>query len=283
MGNVFTLDSVREEVEKEFAPVTVDMGEVGSVILRNVLRVPKLRRDKVFKLIDELEATTKDDKGKAIPEDELGLEHMEKTAGIAVELIRLVSDNDKLADILCTTLEDDVAMALGVFGKWMEITQPGGSRTLAELVDDYGDCIFADLWSEYGVDLGDIFVPESRLTPRKTLILIKELPISSRFFAEKQGGPQFRGWDESRYTMVAIVNAVRALQYTYIAAHSKSRPKAPASYPIPKKTRSSLQEQLAKPGSFAYIVAAQMRAAKKRRAEQSQAQAGQKSDGSPSG
>ncbi|QFG04599.1 tail assembly chaperone [Mycobacterium phage Keziacharles14] len=125
MGNVFTLDSVREEVEKEFAPVTVDMGEVGSVILRNVLRVPKLRRDKVFKLIDELEATTKDDKGKAIPEDELGLEHMEKTAGIAVELIRLVSDNDKLADILCTTLEDDVAMALGVFGKWMEITQPG--------------------------------------------------------------------------------------------------------------------------------------------------------------
>ncbi|QGJ88777.1 tail assembly chaperone [Mycobacterium phage Yecey3] len=269
MGNVFTLDSVREEVEKEFAPVTVDMAE-GSVVLRNVLRVPKLRRDKVFKLIDELEAATKDEDGNEIAVEALGMEHMEKTAGIAVELIRLVSDSDKLGEILCTALEDDVALTLAVFGKWMEVTQPGGSRTLAELVDDYGDMIFADLWSEYGVDLRDIFVPESRLTPRCVLILIKELPIASRFFAEKQGGPQFRGWDESRYTMVAIVNAVRALQYTYVAAHSKSRPKAPAPYPIPKKKTNSLQQQLAKPGSFAYIVAAQMRAARKRRAEQSQ-------------
>ncbi|QFG14934.1 tail assembly chaperone [Mycobacterium phage BogosyJay] len=282
MGNIFTLDSVREEVEREFAPVTVDMPE-GSVVLRNVLRVPKLRRDKVFKLIDDLEAATKDEAGKPIPEDQLGMDHMEKTAGIAVELIRLVADSDKLAEILCGILEDDVALTLAVFGKWMEVTQPGGSRTLAELVDDYGDCIFADLYDEYGVDLGDIFVPESRLTPRKVLILIKELPIASRFFAEKQGGRQFRGWDETRYAMVAIVNAVRALQYTYVVAHSKSKPKAPASYPIPKKARTSLQEQLAKPGSFAYIVAAQMRAAKKRRAELSQAQAAQKSDGSQSG
>ncbi|QGH78026.1 tail assembly chaperone [Mycobacterium phage LoneWolf] len=124
MGNVFTLDSVREEVEREFAPVTVDMAE-GSVVLRNVLRVPKLRRDKVFKLIDELEAATKDEDGKEIPAESLGMEHMEKTAGIAVELIRLVADSDKLGEILCTALEDDVALTLAVFGKWMEVTQPG--------------------------------------------------------------------------------------------------------------------------------------------------------------
>ncbi|QGJ88776.1 tail assembly chaperone [Mycobacterium phage Yecey3] len=124
MGNVFTLDSVREEVEKEFAPVTVDMAE-GSVVLRNVLRVPKLRRDKVFKLIDELEAATKDEDGNEIAVEALGMEHMEKTAGIAVELIRLVSDSDKLGEILCTALEDDVALTLAVFGKWMEVTQPG--------------------------------------------------------------------------------------------------------------------------------------------------------------
>ncbi|QFG12523.1 tail assembly chaperone [Mycobacterium phage Toaka] len=124
MGNVFTLDSVREEVEKEFAPVTVDMAE-GSVVLRNVLRVPKLRRDKVFKLIDELESATKDEDGKEIAPEALGMEHMEKTAGIAVELIRLVSDSDKLGETLCTILEDDVALTLAVFGKWMEVTQPG--------------------------------------------------------------------------------------------------------------------------------------------------------------
>ncbi|AXH48801.1 tail assembly chaperone [Mycobacterium phage Steamy] len=266
MGNVFTLDSVREEVEKEFAPVTVDMAE-GSVVLRNVLRVPKLRRDKVFKLIDDLDAATKDADGKPIPEEELGFEHMERTAESAIELIRLVADSDKLAEILCTVLEDDVALALAVFGKWMEVTQPGGSRTLAELIDEYGDCIFADLMEEYGVDIGDIFVPESRLTPLKVIILIKELPFSSRFYAEKQGGPQFRGWDETRYATVAIVNAVRALQYTYVAAHSKSRPKPPSPFPIPRKAKTSLQEQINKPGTFAHMVATQMRAARKRKAE----------------
>ncbi|QBP31116.1 tail assembly chaperone [Mycobacterium phage Refuge] len=124
MGNVFTLDSVREEVEREFAPVTVDMAE-GSVVLRNVLRVPKLRRDKVFSLIDSLDAATKDEDGKQIPEEELGLAHMEKTAGIAVELIRLVADSDRLGEILCDILADDVALTLAVFGKWMETTQPG--------------------------------------------------------------------------------------------------------------------------------------------------------------
>ncbi|QGJ90174.1 tail assembly chaperone [Mycobacterium phage SheaKeira] len=266
MGNVFTLDSVREEVEREFAPVTVDMAE-GSVVLRNVLRVPKLRRDKVFKLIDDLEAATKDEKGKEIAIESLGMEHMEKTAGIAVELIRLVCDSDKLGEILCGILEDDVALTLAVFGKWMEVTQPGGSRTLAELVDDYGDCIFADLWDEYGVDLRDIFLPESRWTPKSLLVLIKELPMSSRFFAEKQGGPQFRGWDEGRYATVAIVNAVRALQYTYVAAHSKQRPKAPDPFPIPKKKRTTLAEQIAKPGSFAYMVLKLKKAAEKRQKE----------------
>jgi hypothetical protein len=55
-------------------------------------------------------------------------------------------------------------------------------------------------------------------------VLLKGLPLGSRFYSEKRGGQQFRGWNEGRYATVAIVNAVRALQYAHVAAHSKKKP-----------------------------------------------------------
>lgn len=109
------------------------------------------------------------------------------------------------------------------------------------------------------MDLRDIFVPESRLTPLFLLVLIRGLPEDCRFNAERRGGQEFRGWDAGRYAAVASVNAVRALQYTYVAAHSKSRPKAPEPFPIPDKR---VRRKNTGPGSFAYM-AAQRLAAKK--------------------
>lgn len=138
--------------------------------------------------------------------------------------------------------------------------ESGGSATLARLIDQYGDYIAADLMETYRVDLRDIFVPEARLTPKWLLVLIKELPVTSRFYSEKRGGQQFRGWDESRYTLAAIVNAVRALQWTYLSAHMKSNPKPPEPYPTPD--RNTRKKNNNKPGSFASI-AAQMIAAKR--------------------
>ena len=111
----------------------------------------------------------------------------------------------------------------------------GGSRGLAELIDEYGEHLAADLMEYYGVDLRDVLRPESRLTPLYLLTLIRGLPDDSRFNAERRGGPEFRGWDADRYIAVANVNAVRALQYTYIAAHSKNKPKPPEPFPTPDK------------------------------------------------
>ncbi len=138
----------------------------------------------------------------------------------------------------------------------------GGSRGLAELVDEYGEYLAADLQEYYGVDLRDIFVPEARLTPLYLLVLIRGLPEDCRFNAERRGGQEFRGWDTDRYASAAIVNAVRGLQYTYIAAHSKSKPKPPDPFPIPdKQTRRKAKG----PGSFAFIAAQQIAAAKRKR------------------
>lgn len=136
--------------------------------------------------------------------------------------------------------------------------QRGGSATLAALIDDYGDFIAADLQETYNVDLRDLFRPGSGLTPGWVLLLIANLPFGSRFIAQRRGGQQFRGWDESRYALVGVVNAVRALQYTYVAAHSKSKPKPPDPFPTPdrfvRKQRSN---------SFALMAQAQMARARK--------------------
>ncbi len=136
----------------------------------------------------------------------------------------------------------------------------GGSRGLGQLIDEFGEFLAADLLEYYGVDLRDVFVPEARLTPLYLLVLIRGLPEGSRFVAERRGGPEFRGWDTGRYIDVATVNAVRALQYTYVAAHMKKRPPAPEPFPIPDKTF----KKQSGPNSFAFIAAARIAAAKRR-------------------
>lgn len=112
------------------------------------------------------------------------------------------------------------------------------------------------------MDLRDIFVPGSRLTPLYVLVLVQGLPDGSRFYAERRGGPEFRGWDSGRYATVAVVNAVRALQYTYVAAHSKSKPPPPDPFPIPDK---QTRRRATGPGSFAFMAAQQIAAAKRKK------------------
>lgn len=133
----------------------------------------------------------------------------------------------------------------------------GGSSTLGRLIDEYGEFIAADLMEYYRVDLRGLFTGE--LSPGYLLVLITNLPTTSRFYAEQRGGQHFRGWDESRYLMVAVVNAVRALQYTYIAAHSKTRPKPPEPFPTPESLTSK-----PKVNTFALIAAAKMAESKRK-------------------
>jgi hypothetical protein len=111
------------------------------------------------------------------------------------------------------------------------------------------------------VDLRDLFRDDGRLTPLYLLSLIRGLPMESRFNSERRGGQQFRGWDAGRYIDVATVNAVRALQWTYVAAHSKNKPKPPEAFPIPDK---SVRRKNKGPGSFAFIAAQKIAAARRK-------------------
>ena len=118
-NNIFTLDAMREEIEKEFAPFQIEVdGE--KLTLRNLLRVPKNRRDEVYGLLDELSAAQESDEGTLLV--------TEKSAQIALKIIPLVADKEKLARTLVERIEDDLALTLRLFNVWMESTQPGNSE-----------------------------------------------------------------------------------------------------------------------------------------------------------
>lgn len=140
----------------------------------------------------------------------------------------------------------------------------GGSIALAELIDEFGEVLIPDLKHYYQLDLRDLFDPEDPLSPRWVLLHVKNLPLGSSFMAERRGGQEFRGWDESRYINVAFVNGLRTLQHIYIDAHTKGKVKPPEPYPIPDRRKKKSQAET--PGSFANIAKRQIEAKKRRKA-----------------
>ena len=121
MSNIFTLDAMREEIEKEFAPCQFALPDGKIVTLRNLLRVPKKNRELVFGLLDELSALQKTDDEAAGS----GLAATEKSAEIALQILPLVADSEKLGKVLADSIEEDLALTLRVFSVWMDGTQVG--------------------------------------------------------------------------------------------------------------------------------------------------------------
>lgn len=138
----------------------------------------------------------------------------------------------------------------------------GGSIELGRLIDLYADALIADLLQIYQVDLRDVFVDGSGVTPRYLLALIIELPHTSRTVALRRGGAEFTGWSEDRYIQVGIYNALRELTYVTIAANTdkKHKPRPPKPYPLPVEKAIKKSH---KPGSFGYMALATMNQVKK--------------------
>lgn len=120
MSNIFTLDAMREEIEREFAPFQIDV-DGKTLTLKNLLRVPRKNRDEVYSLLDEMAEIQR-----AAEDDESsGLSSTEKSAQIALHILPLVSDKPALAERLVEEIQDDLALTLRVFSSWMDKTQAG--------------------------------------------------------------------------------------------------------------------------------------------------------------
>ena len=135
----------------------------------------------------------------------------------------------------------------------MERGDPGpGSLGLAELIDRCGEQLLSDFFRYYGLDIRDVLVPGTRLTPRSALALIRQLPEDSATIAELRGGPQFAGWDTDRYLTAQLIDSVRENTWVLIAANSKKKPKHPEPMPRPKVDAPKKTNQFAAMARAAY-------------------------------
>lgn len=102
-------------------------------------------------------------------------------------------------------------------------------------MNEHGDEIMADFLSEYGIDILDLF--RGRLSPRRALALVEQLPLTSRFATAQRGGVQHYGWDRQTYLLADIFDAIASLMYVTVAVNSKDPKKlnAPDRYPRPEE------------------------------------------------
>lgn len=120
--------------------------------------------------------------------------------------------------------------------------EPGGSKALADLVDDYGEGLRADFVRFYGRDLVDYLT--GRLNPGEGLALIQGLPQSSATKAMMRADARV-GEDSDRKPPAwisfyeddpATANAIRDL-YDLIAAQNTPKGKKAPTAPRPKPER----------------------------------------------
>lgn len=112
MGNVFTLDSLREELENEYAPIRIPLSDGSEAVLPSILRLDKVTRKAVHKTLKDIDKAQD-----ANPDDLDGLE----------VLVRKVLSQvaGKPGAQLLEDLGEDLALTMRVFTKWMEGSQPG--------------------------------------------------------------------------------------------------------------------------------------------------------------
>ncbi|AEK09224.1 tail assembly chaperone [Mycobacterium phage JC27] len=262
MSNIISLDNVREEADRKFgAPVPVQIDKDTTVYLRNAMRLKKEARKEILKQLDVIKLFNAKSDEDATEADN------DKMAAAVFKILGLAAGKD--SKTLLDAIDDDVAIATEVLSRWLEETQAGGSLQLGGLIDDYGDAILADLRSEYNLSLKALFDPESTLGPIEVIALIKELPRDSRFWSEKQGGPQFRGWNDHVYVTASMVNELRALKFMYLLANTpkdkRRRLTPPEPFPVPQVKAHKAKKY--KPGSFGAVAAMRMAASRNRKAQ----------------
>jgi len=111
-NNVFTLDALRQEVERQYSPVTVTLADGTDVTLRNLLRLDRKDRDKVMESLKQLEDT-----------DSITDGDVDSVVDAAFTVLELVAE--KGGKKLVTELEGDIPLTMKVLETWMAASQPG--------------------------------------------------------------------------------------------------------------------------------------------------------------
>ena len=120
MSNVFTLDSLREEVAKEFAPLKIALSDGTETVLRNLLRLNEKTRTEVLDTLKGLDLNDED-------EGEVrGDERVTQLTTSVARVLELVSDKGKK---FVRELDGDLLLMMKILNRWMEESQLGEAQT----------------------------------------------------------------------------------------------------------------------------------------------------------
>lgn len=112
----FTLDQLKADVEKNYATLSIEIGDDDKIDLRNLLRIPSEARDKITDKLDELEKIQDNEE---ISQTEM----LSRTTDIAREVLSLAAG--KRGDDLLAVIDGDDALLMEIMSKWTEKTELG--------------------------------------------------------------------------------------------------------------------------------------------------------------
>ena len=116
MSKLFTLDSIREEADRSFRPVIIELSDGTECTLSNLLRLPKKERLEVTRLLKKLENM------EGAEQDDLEDDEVDLFLNTATEVLTIVGDKGKK---LIAEIDGDLTVTMKVMEKWMESTQSG--------------------------------------------------------------------------------------------------------------------------------------------------------------
>lgn len=116
MSKMFTLESIREEADRSFRPVVIELSDGTECTLANLLRLPRKDRLEVTRLLKKLENIEGEDA------DNLEDDDVDVFLDTATQVLTIVGDRGKK---LVAEIDGDLTVTMKVMEKWMESTQSG--------------------------------------------------------------------------------------------------------------------------------------------------------------
>lgn len=112
MSNVYSLENLKSDLDKKYAPVELDLGG-SSVVLSNMMRLGKEDRKKVADAVKDI-FKDRTDTDEEVPD-------LLETIAVIFELVA----EDGRGSALMDAIGDDVSLGTEILNIWIEATQVG--------------------------------------------------------------------------------------------------------------------------------------------------------------
>lgn len=120
MTNTYSLDQLVEDLDKQYAPLKLTLGD-GTFVLRSLLRVPDSQRTSVLGAMDKLKPLMSSDED---DEDDWTPEEVSQATEALFQILGGVTADGKGPKLL-EFINGDVVLGMKIMELWTEATQPG--------------------------------------------------------------------------------------------------------------------------------------------------------------